>query len=102
MNLDERNEKILEMRCEGATLSQIAREFDISSERVRRICLQKKERIEIFDKWPPLKSLLPARVQNVFSEPFKEIILVGVILKDLRPLDPPGDDVMQSPRCVNS
>ena len=31
-----------------------------------------------------------------------EMIPVGVVFKDLRPLDPPGDDVMQSFRCTNS
>jgi len=36
------------------------------------------------------------------SEPFKEVIPVGVILKNFPLLDPPGDDMVQSPRCVNS
>ena len=70
MNLDERNEKIWKMRCEGATLSRIAREFDISSDRVRQICFKKKSRIENAKKWPFLKRELPARVQNVLLKTF--------------------------------
>jgi len=70
VNLDERNEKIWKMRCEGATLSQIAREFDISSDRVRQICFKKKSRIENAGKKRFLKRELPARIQNVLIKTF--------------------------------
>ena len=36
------------------------------------------------------------------SKPFKEIIPVRVIPKDFGSLDPPANDVVQGPRCVNS
>ena len=70
MNIDERNEKIWKMRCEGATLSRIAREFDISSNRVRQICFKKKSRIENAGKGPFLKRELPVRIQNVLIKTF--------------------------------
>jgi hypothetical protein len=70
VNLDERNEKIWKMSCEGATLSQIGREFDISSDRVRQICFKKKSRIENASRWPFLKIELPMRAQNVLRNTF--------------------------------
>ena len=70
MNLDERNEKIWKMRCEGATLSRIAGEFDISSDRVRQICSKKKSRIENAGKERFLKRELPVRIQNVLIKTF--------------------------------
>jgi len=70
MTMDERNEKIWKMRCEGATLSQIAREFDISSNRVRQICFKKKSRIENAGKGSFLKRELPVRIQNVLIRTF--------------------------------
>ena len=70
MSLDERNEKIWKMRCEGATLSQIGREFDISSNRVRQICSKKKSRIENAGKKRFLKRELPVRIQNVLIKTF--------------------------------
>ena len=70
MSLDERNEKIWKMRLEGATLSQIGREFDISSDRVRQICSKKKSRIENAGKKRFLKRELPVRIQNVLIKTF--------------------------------
>jgi len=68
MNMEERNEEIWKMRCEGATLSRIAKEFGISSHRVRQICDKKKRRLENIAKWPHLKRVLPARIQNVLNK----------------------------------
>src|SRR4030042_6539815 len=68
MNIDQRNEEIWSLRKEGATYSHIAKQFDLSLERVRRICLQKQDKIDNFDKWPPLKRMLSLRVQNVLMK----------------------------------
>ncbi|HSB05724.1 MAG TPA: hypothetical protein VLK23_11070 [Thermodesulfobacteriota bacterium] len=70
MNLEQRNEEIWRLRRGGATFSEIAKRFDISKERARRVYEQKKERIDNFDKWPPLKRALSARVQNVLVKTF--------------------------------
>jgi hypothetical protein len=70
VNIDERNEQIWKMRCEGNTLSRIAKQFGISSHRARQICFQKKARIENLKRWPPLRKELSVRVQNVLIKTF--------------------------------
>ena len=71
MNIDQRDEEIWRLRTEGATFSQIAKRFDISSNRVRQICLRRKDKVDNFDKWPLLKRDLPVRIQNVLIKAFE-------------------------------
>ena len=66
----QRDEEIWRLRNEGATYSQIAKQFDLSSDRVRQICFKKKARMENAGKWPPLKRELPARVRNALIKAF--------------------------------
>ena len=70
MDMKQRDEVIWRLRKKGATLSEIAERFDISRERVRRIYQEKQDRIDNFDKWPPLKRILPVRIQNVLVKVF--------------------------------
>jgi len=89
MNMDQRDEEIWRLRKEGATFSQIAKRFDISSGRVEQICCRRQDRIDNFDKWPPLKKLLPVRVQNVLIKAFGN----EEILKNPERLASMGHDV---------
>ena len=68
--MDQRDEEIWRLRKEGVTYSQIAKQFDLSSDRVRQICFKKKARMENAGKWPPLKRELPARVRNALIKVF--------------------------------
>jgi len=70
MDMKERDEEIWKMRREGARFSQIAARFNISLERARKIYQQKQDRIDNFDKWPPLKRILPVRIRNVLVKVF--------------------------------
>ena len=70
MDMEQRNEEIWRLRKEGARFSQIASRFNISLERARRIYQQKQDKIDNFDKWPPLKRMLSVRVQNVLMKAF--------------------------------
>jgi len=70
MDMEQRNEAIWKMRCQGASYSQIARQFDLSSDRVRQIYRQRQASIENFGRWPPLKRELSARVTNVLVKTF--------------------------------
>jgi len=70
MDIDQRDEEIWRMRREGVPLSQIATRFELSSTRVQQIYNQRQKRLEDFHKWPPLKRMLPARVQNILTGVF--------------------------------
>lgn len=70
MNIDQRDEEIWRLRKEGATYSQIASRFDISPTRVEQICRKRKEKIENFAKWPPLRRDLSVRIRNVLVKTF--------------------------------
>ncbi|RPJ03872.1 MAG: hypothetical protein EHM36_11650, partial [Deltaproteobacteria bacterium] len=48
----------------------IARQFDISPSRAQQIFRQKQDRLNNYDKWPPLKRMLSVRVQNVLVKIF--------------------------------
>ena len=58
------------MGKEGVPFSQIAERFALSLSRIKEICRKGQNRIDNFDKWPPLKKLLPARVQNALGRVF--------------------------------
>ena len=66
----QRDDEIWRLRNEGATYSWVARQFDLSVERVRQICRRRQARIENFGRWPPLKKELSIRVQNVLVKAF--------------------------------
>ena len=70
MNMDQRDEQIWRLRKEGATFSQIADRFDISSGRAQQIYRQREDKIGNDDKWPPLRKKLPVRIQNVLIKVF--------------------------------
>lgn len=70
MDIEQRDDQIWKMRREGATFSQIAKRFDLSPSRVQQIYCRKKDKMENFDKWPPLKRMLSMRVQNVLIKAF--------------------------------
>jgi hypothetical protein len=70
MNIDQRDEEIWRLRREGATFPQIARRFHLSPSRVQQIYCWRKDKMENFDKWPPLKRALPVRVQNILIKAF--------------------------------
>ncbi len=76
-DIRQRNEEIWRLRKEGATFSKIAKRFDLSVERARRICQEKQERIDNFDKWPPLKKILSARIQHVLINVFGSEEILG-------------------------
>ncbi len=68
----ERNEKIYILRENGATLSDIAKMYNINRERVRQIYFREKERKEDNpDSYPPFKKLLSKRIQTVLKKHFK-------------------------------
>ena len=70
MDIDKRNEEVWRLRKEGVPLTQIATRFRISRSRVQQICRQKQDRVDNFQNWPPLKRILPGRVQNVLIKTF--------------------------------
>jgi hypothetical protein len=70
MDMEQRNEEIWRLRKEGATFSQIATRFGISDGRAQQIYRKRQDKIDNFDKWPPLKRMLSARVQNVLIKTF--------------------------------
>ncbi len=70
MDMDRRDEEIWRLRKEGATFSQIALRFHISRGRAQQICRQRQEKIDHFEKWPPLRKGLSVRVQNVLVKTF--------------------------------
>ena len=66
----DRDEEVWRLRKEGVPLIQIATRFRISRSRVQQICSRKKDRMDNFHKWPPLKRILPGRVQKVLIKTF--------------------------------
>ena len=70
MDIDQRDEEIWRLRREGAPFSQIATRFDISPSRAQQIYRRRQDRIDNFDKWPPLKKLLPIRIQKILIRVF--------------------------------
>jgi hypothetical protein len=70
MNIDQRDEQIWRLKIEGATFSQIAMRFHISPSRAQQIYSRRKEKMENYDKWPPLRKKLPVRIQNVLIKVF--------------------------------
>jgi len=66
----DRDEEVWRLRKEGVPLIQIATRFHISRSRVLQICRQKQDRMDNFHKWPPLKRILPGRVQKVLIKTF--------------------------------
>ena len=66
----DRDEEVWRLRKEGVPLTQIATRFRISRSRVQQICRQKQDRVDNFQNWPPLKRILPGRVQNVLIKTF--------------------------------
>jgi hypothetical protein len=70
MDIDKRNEEVWRLRKEGVPLTQIATRFRISRSRVQQICSRKQDRMDNFHKWPPLKRILPGRVQKVLIKTF--------------------------------
>jgi hypothetical protein len=70
MDIGQRDEEIWRLRREGVPLSQIAARFHISSTRAQQIYSQRQDRVDNFDKWPLLKRILSARVQNVLIKAF--------------------------------
>lgn len=70
MDQFERDEKIYVLRKNGATFTEIAKIFGVSTERTRQIYLRAKDRKENFDSWPPLKKLLSSRTQKILNKSF--------------------------------
>ena len=70
MNIDQRDEEIWRLRREGIPFSEIAARFDISPSRAQQVSRRRQDKIDNFDKWPPLKRILPIRVQNVLVKVF--------------------------------
>jgi len=70
MDMNQRDEEICRMRREGIPLSQIAKRFDISRTRAEQIFRQRQDKEENYARWPPLKRMLPARVQNILIKVF--------------------------------
>jgi len=70
MNIKQRDDEIWKMRTEGATFSQIAVRFHLSPSRVQQIYCRRKEKMENFDKWPPLKRALSVRVRDILIKAF--------------------------------
>ena len=70
MDTNQRDEEVWRLRKEGVPLTQIATRFRISRSRVQQICRQKQDRVDNFQNWPPLKRILPGRVQNVLIKTF--------------------------------
>ena len=77
MNIHERNEEIWRLRNKGSTYSQIARQFDLSSDRVRQVCTKKRARILHAGKCPPLRRELSMKVQNVLIKAFGSEDILG-------------------------
>jgi transcriptional regulator with XRE-family HTH domain len=67
MNTKQRNEEIYRLRREGMSFSEIAGRFGISSAYVQQIW---REQIDNFEKWPPLKQMLPVRLQLALQGAF--------------------------------
>jgi len=70
MNIDQRDEEIWRLRRQGVAFGEIAARFDISRERARQIYRRRQSRIDNLNKWPPLKRILPVRIQNVLVKVF--------------------------------
>jgi len=99
MNMEQRDEEIWRLRKEGTTYSQIAKHFDLSSNRVRQICFKRKARMENAGKWPPLKKLLSARIRHVLIKAFgNEEILKNP--EKLASLGSPNHHMMQGSRGI--
>lgn len=71
MKIEQRDEEIWRLRKEGNSFSEIAGRFGITSSRAQQICRRKKEMIDNFDKWPPLKRLLSVRIRNILIKAFR-------------------------------
>jgi len=70
--MSDRNKEIIELREKGVTYADIAKRFSISPHRVRQIhtrCL--KVKLEA-DTAPPLKKMLPPRLQNALVYYFND------------------------------
>ena len=67
MNTKQRNEEIYRLRREGVSFSEIGGRFGVSRARVQQIW---REKIDNFEKWPPLKQMLPVRLQNALQGAF--------------------------------
>lgn len=87
MNMQERNEKIFAMRESGASYAQIAKDFDVSVERVRQIYLRLKELKDNFDSYPIFKKRLSKRVQHALTKYYgsEEILENPSILAAINP-----------------
>lgn len=69
MIISDRDEQIYKLRNDGISNSEIARTFDISSNRVRQIFI----RVDDYkNKYPPFRKLLPIRVHNILIAHFKD------------------------------
>ena len=70
MDIDQRDEEIWRMRKEGTPFSKIATHFDISTSRAQQIYRRRQDKIDNLEKWPPLKKLLPIRIQKILIRVF--------------------------------
>jgi DNA-directed RNA polymerase alpha subunit len=68
MDLSERTEKIFNMRETGAKYSEIAKDHNISLERVRQIYLKLKELKDNFDSPVVFKKRLSKRIKRALTE----------------------------------
>lgn len=71
MDIKKRNFKIYEMNKQGSTYREIAEHFNLSRERIRCIVQDMKSK-ENDKNTPPLKKLLPVRVQNILKNVFDD------------------------------
>lgn len=72
MRIEKRNERIYELRENGATFSYIGSLFNISKSRASQVYYRIKDRKECFDTWPPLKQILSVRSQRGLTDYFKD------------------------------
>ena len=71
MTSENREEKIYELRNQGATFSRIASVFNISPSRAQQLYKHAKYMREVYETLPPLRKLLSRRAQKVLDNHFK-------------------------------
>jgi DNA-directed RNA polymerase alpha subunit len=71
-----RNERILALREQGATLREIASLFDLSRERIRQICVREKIKLRDRETEPTLEKLVCKRIRKALRHnAYKENLL---------------------------
>ena len=78
-NISDRDRTILEMRKQGISYSKIAREFNISSTRVKHIEVKYYQEKALSDKWP-LYSFLTNRTRNALRNYFGDKVFSNPVI----------------------